>query len=52
LKPLVKCFLSITTGSPGKNAFEDGMIKFLGRTEVDIATETENKEKKFIVYVV
>lgn len=48
LKPLVKCFISIGTGNPGKTAFEDGMIKFLGQTLVDIATETENTEKKFI----
>jgi hypothetical protein len=48
LKPLVKCFLSIGTGNPSKKAFEDSMIKFLGHTVVDIATETENTEKKFV----
>lgn len=48
LKPLVKCFISIGTGSPGKKAFDDSMIKFLSQTVVDIATETENIEKKFI----
>jgi Patatin-like phospholipase len=48
LKPLVKCFISIGTGNPGKKAFEDSMIKFLGQTVVEIATETENMEKKFI----
>ena len=48
LKPLVKCFITIGTGNPGKTAFEDGMFKFLGQTVVDIATETENTEKKFI----
>ncbi|OBT93612.2 hypothetical protein VE01_08085 [Pseudogymnoascus verrucosus] len=48
LKPLVKCFISIGTGNPGKTAFEDGIFKFLGQTVVDIATETENTEKKFI----
>jgi predicted acylesterase/phospholipase RssA len=48
LKPLVKCFISIGTGNPGKKAFEESMIKFLGQTIVDIATETENTEKKFI----
>jgi hypothetical protein len=48
LKPLVKCFISIGTGNPGKKAFEDSMIKFLGKTMVDITTETENTEKKFI----
>ena len=48
LKPLVKCFISIGTGNPGKKAFEDNMIKFLGQTMVNIAIETENTEKKFI----
>jgi hypothetical protein len=48
LKPLVKCFISIGTGNPGKKAFENGMIKFLWQTVVQIATETENTEKKFI----
>ncbi|OWT42401.1 protein kinase subdomain-containing protein [Pochonia chlamydosporia 170] len=48
LKPLVKCFISIGTGNPGKKPFEDSMIKFLGQTLVQIATETENMEKRFI----
>lgn len=48
LKPLVKCFISIGTGNPGIKAFEESMIKFLAKTVVDIATETENTEKKFI----
>jgi predicted acylesterase/phospholipase RssA len=48
LKPLVKCFMSIGTGNPGKKAFGDNVIKFLGQTVVQIATETENTEKKFI----
>ena len=48
LKPLVKCFLSIGTGNPGKKAIEDNMWKFLSGTLVEIATQTENTEKKFI----
>jgi predicted acylesterase/phospholipase RssA len=48
LKPLVKCFISIGTGNPGKKAFEDSIFKFLGQTVVNIATETENTEKKFV----
>lgn len=48
LKPLVKCFISIGTGNPGKKAFEESMVKFLSETVVQIATETENTEKKFI----
>ncbi|PVH67508.1 FabD/lysophospholipase-like protein, partial [Cadophora sp. DSE1049] len=47
LKPLVKCFISIGTGDPGKKAFDDTMIKFLGQTVVDIATETQNTERRF-----
>ncbi|KAJ5769158.1 protein kinase subdomain-containing protein [Penicillium odoratum] len=48
LKPLVKCFISIGTGNPGKKPFEDNIIKFLGKTVVQIATETENTERRFI----
>ncbi|RFU27453.1 hypothetical protein B7463_g8883, partial [Scytalidium lignicola] len=48
LKPLVKCFISIGTGNPGKKAFKNSIIQFLGQTVVQIATETENTEKKFI----
>jgi len=48
LKPLVKCFISIGTGNPGKKAFEDSMFKFLSETVVQIATQTEATEKKFI----
>jgi hypothetical protein len=48
LKELVKCFISIGTGNPGKKPFEDGMIKFLSKTVVQIAAETEATEKRFI----
>lgn len=48
LKPLVKCFISIGTGNPGKNPFEDSMLEFLRGTVVQIATETEATEKRFI----
>ena len=48
LKPLVKCFVSIGTGNPGIEAFEEGIFKFLGQTVVDIATDTEETERKFI----
>ena len=47
MKLLVKCFISIGTGNPGK-ALEDSMIKFLYQMVVQIATETENTEKIFI----
>jgi hypothetical protein len=48
LKPLVKIFLSIGTGNPGKDPFHNSMIKFLSNTVVDIATETEKTERKFM----
>jgi predicted acylesterase/phospholipase RssA len=48
LKPLVKCFVSIGTGNPGKKALEDNMFKFLSKSLVAIATETEETERKFI----
>ncbi|KAF2186325.1 hypothetical protein K469DRAFT_726351 [Zopfia rhizophila CBS 207.26] len=48
LKPLVKCFVSIGTGNPGKKAIEDNMLKFLSKTLVGIATETEDTERKFV----
>ncbi len=48
LKPLVKCFISIGTGHPGTNAIDDNLLKFLSKTLVAIATETENTERKFI----
>ncbi|RYO26426.1 hypothetical protein AA0113_g12484 [Alternaria arborescens] len=48
LKPLVKCFVSIGTGHPGKKALEDNIVKFLSKSLVGIATETEKTERKFI----
>lgn len=48
LKPLVKCFVSIGTGHPGKKALEDSMLGFLSKSLVGIATETEKTEQKFI----
>lgn len=48
LKPLVKCFISIGTGNPGKKAIEDKMFRFLSKTLLRISTETEETAKKFI----
>ena len=48
LKPLVKCFISIGTGNPGKKAMEDNLLKFLSKTLPELTTETEQTEKKFI----
>lgn len=48
LKPLVKCFLSIGTGSPGKATIDDNMIKFLSKTLVRMATKPESTERRFM----
>ncbi|KAF7589700.1 hypothetical protein BBP40_003947 [Aspergillus hancockii] len=48
LKPLVKCFISIGTGDPGVTGIEDKALKFLSETLVQIATETDRTEKRFI----
>lgn len=48
LKPLVKCFISIGTGSPGKKAIEDNMLKLVSKTLPELATQTEHTEKNFI----
>ena len=48
LKPLVKCFVSIGTGNPGKKALKDNIVMFLSKSLVGIATETEETERKFI----
>ncbi|ORY10130.1 acyl transferase/acyl hydrolase/lysophospholipase [Clohesyomyces aquaticus] len=45
LKELVKCFISVGTGKPGIKAFETSIIKFLSKTVVRIATETETAER-------
>lgn len=48
LKPLVKCFVSIGTGNPGKRAIEDNLLKFLSKTLVQITTETEETAKRSV----
>jgi predicted acylesterase/phospholipase RssA len=48
LKPLVKCFISIGTGHPGKKALADNIAKFLAESLVGIVTDTERTERKFI----
>lgn len=48
LNPLVRCFVSIGTGNPGKKAIEDNMVKFLSGTLVKIATETEKTAERFV----
>ncbi|KAI9652560.1 MAG: hypothetical protein M1821_008367, partial [Bathelium mastoideum] len=46
--PLVKCFVSVGTGNPGKKAIKDNMLKFLSKTLVNLVTETERTEKRVI----
>ncbi|PYH40038.1 phospholipase, patatin family protein, partial [Aspergillus saccharolyticus JOP 1030-1] len=48
LKPLVKCFISIGTGNPGKKAIEDNLFKFMSKTLPELTTQTEYSESKFI----
>lgn len=48
LKPLVKCFISIGTGKPGKKALEDNVFKFLSKSLVGIVTNTEETEQNFV----
>lgn len=48
LKPLVKCFISIGTGNPGREAINDNAFKFLSKTLARMVTETEETEKRFI----
>lgn len=47
LKPLVKIFISIGTGNPGTKAFKANALK-IHQTLIDLATETESTERKFI----
>ncbi|KAH6649430.1 acyl transferase/acyl hydrolase/lysophospholipase [Chaetomium tenue] len=47
LKPLVKCFISIGVGNPGKKPINDRLDKFF-KTLVDITTETESTAARFI----
>lgn len=48
LKPLVKCFVSIGTGAPGKKAIEDNIVQLLSKTMVALATETEMTAETFV----
>jgi predicted acylesterase/phospholipase RssA len=48
LQPLVKCFISIGTGNPGKKALENNIAKFLSKSLVEIATETEATAERFV----
>lgn len=48
LQLLVKCFVSIRTGNPGKKPIEDRVNKFISKTLVSIATKTEKTAALFI----
>jgi predicted acylesterase/phospholipase RssA len=48
LKPLVKCIISIGTGSPGQRALDDNIILFLTKTLVRMATKPEGIERRFV----
>ncbi|CZR68366.1 uncharacterized protein PAC_18265 [Phialocephala subalpina] len=48
LAALLKCFVSIGTGNPGRKAIADGSLKFFSETLVGIATQTEDIAKIFV----
>jgi predicted acylesterase/phospholipase RssA len=48
LSALLKCFISIGTGNPGKKSIAEGSWKFFSETLVSIATETEDTAKVFV----
>ncbi|KAK1948853.1 FabD/lysophospholipase-like protein, partial [Colletotrichum sublineola] len=48
LKPLVKCFISLGTGNPGKKSIQDRLDKFVSDTLIAISTDTEATAEKFI----
>lgn len=48
LSKILKCFVSIGTGDPGRIPVNEGLWKFFSETLVGIATETEKTAKVFI----
>lgn len=48
IKRLVKCFVSIGAGNSGIKELEDSLVKFLAKTVVGIATETEETARRSI----
>ncbi len=48
LQSLVKCFISIGTGDPGKKPIADSALEFLTETLTNIATETEATAKSVL----
>jgi predicted acylesterase/phospholipase RssA len=47
LEPLVKCFISIGTGDPGKQPIHDRLWRFLAEDVVKVATETREMDDRF-----
>ncbi|PVH75974.1 phospholipase, patatin family protein [Cadophora sp. DSE1049] len=47
LSALLKCFISVGTGNPGKKPIAEGSFKFFTETLVGIATQTEDTAKVF-----
>ncbi|TVY22961.1 Calcium-independent phospholipase A2-gamma [Lachnellula hyalina] len=48
LSALLKCFVSIGTGNPGRKPIAEGSLKFFSQTLVGIATQTEDTAKIFV----
>jgi len=45
---LLKCFVSVGTGNPGRKPIAEGALKFFSETLVGIATQTEDTAKVFV----
>lgn len=48
LRGVLKCFVSVGTGNPGRRPIVDGALKFFSETLVGITTRTEDTAKLFI----
>jgi hypothetical protein len=48
LSGLLKCFVPIGTGNPGRKAITEGSLKFFSETLVGIATQTEDTARVFV----
>ena len=48
LSSLLKCFVSVGTGNPGRKAIAEGPFKLFSETLVSIATQTEDTAKIFV----
>ncbi len=48
LGEVLKCFVSVGTGNPGRKPIAEGTLKFFSETLVNIATQTEDTAKVFV----